>query len=63
MRIEFLPWYQPGADLVRCSGDEGCGALLMNGDAEVHLKWHERIERMRQTSPKKGTHDPLDMPS
>lgn len=54
MRIEFLPWYKPGADLVRCGGDEGCGALLMSGDTEIHLRWHERLERMRQASKKKG---------
>jgi len=40
MKIEFLPWYQPGMPLVRCGGDDGCGALLVEGDAELHRKWH-----------------------
>lgn len=42
--IEFMPWYRPGADLLRCSGDGGCGALIMSGDAEIHVKWHEKVE-------------------
>lgn len=41
--IEFMRWYQPGGELVRCGGDGGCGALVVSGDAEVHLKWHERL--------------------
>lgn len=42
--IEFLPWYQAGSDLVRCGGDDGCGALLVSGDTELHQKWHEKIK-------------------
>lgn len=43
--IEFMPWYTPGeSDLVRCGGDEGCGALLVSGDTEMHLRWHKKME-------------------
>lgn len=38
VKIEFLPWYQPEGQLVRCSG---CAALVVSGDAETHVKWHE----------------------
>lgn len=54
MRIEFLPWYQPGGDLVRCGGDDGCGSLIVEGDIEVHRRWHERIVRLTLTTPRKG---------
>lgn len=45
--IEFMPWYEGGASLLRCSGDDGCGALLSSGDTELHIKWHRRIESNR----------------
>lgn len=44
MKIEFLPWYQPNQNMLRCGGDGGCGALLVSGDAELHTKWHTRID-------------------
>lgn len=44
VKIEFLPWYEPGAGMVRCGGDEGCGALLIEGDAPLHRRWHQRVE-------------------
>lgn len=43
--IEFMPWYHVGSTLLRCSGDRGCGALVVSGDTEVHLRWHEEIGR------------------
>lgn len=42
--IEYLPWYHPGAEFLRCAGDGGCGALVVEGDIEVHNRWHEKIE-------------------
>lgn len=42
--IEFMPWYEGGATLLRCGGDGGCGALLSSGDTELHTRWHKRIE-------------------
>lgn len=44
MKVEFFPWYEAGASLLRCSGDAGCGALLVSGDTEVHMKWHKRLD-------------------
>jgi len=41
--IEFLPYYQPGAQLLRCLS---CSALLVSGDVETHTKWHEEIDRL-----------------
>jgi hypothetical protein len=43
--IEFMPWQAYGVYLLRCGGDGGCGALLVEGDTEVHQRWHERIEK------------------
>jgi hypothetical protein len=45
MKIEYLPWYSPGENLMRCGGDMGCGALLVAGDTELHTKWHKRLYR------------------
>lgn len=42
--IEFLPWYVTGASMVRCEGDDGCGTLLLEADAEKHVKWHKKVE-------------------
>lgn len=39
--IEFLPWYGPGEGFTRCSG---CGSLVMLGDQETHVKWHEDVK-------------------
>lgn len=39
--IEYLPFYQPGTQLVRCLS---CCSLVASGDTETHAKWHERIE-------------------
>lgn len=44
--IEYMAWYEPGTTLVRCGGDDGCGALLVNGDTELHTSWHNRLTRM-----------------
>lgn len=41
--IEFQPWYNAGQQLVRCGGDSGCGALLLDGDAELHTQFHEKV--------------------
>lgn len=49
MKIEFMPWYQPGSPLLRCGGDEGCGALLVEGDTELHTKFHERVDKPKFT--------------
>lgn len=38
--IEFVPWYQSGSALVRC---QECGAVVVEGDTELHTKWHEGI--------------------
>lgn len=39
--IEFMPWYQPGTQLMRCLS---CGSLVASGDTEIHAEWHERLE-------------------
>lgn len=44
--IELMPWYKPGESLLRCGGEDGCGALLIAGDAEVHARWHQRVKRI-----------------
>lgn len=38
--IEFMPWYQTGAQMLRC---QECGTLLVDGDTEVHVRWHEKV--------------------
>lgn len=43
--IEYLPWYHPGAEFLRCAGNGGCGALIVEGDIEVHNKWHAKVEK------------------
>lgn len=48
--IEFQPWYQAGQQLVRCAGDGGCGALLLDGDIEVHQRLHDRIEEVHRAA-------------
>lgn len=35
---EYLPWYQPNQNFVRCSA---CGCVVLSGDTEVHTHWHE----------------------
>lgn len=49
--IEFQPWYQSGQQLVRCAGDDGCGALLLDGDADLHMKFHERVTPTEKEIP------------
>lgn len=39
--IEYVPWYHPGSQLLRCLS---CAALVVEGDIELHNKWHVRIE-------------------
>lgn len=48
--IEYMPWYQPGSDLMRCGGDDGCGALVVEGDLELHSKFHRGIERTERAA-------------
>ena len=43
MAIEFMPMYVPATEMVRCAGDDGCGALLISGDAEMHQNWHDKV--------------------
>ena len=38
--IEYIPWYNPGASLVRC---QSCGAMVVDGDTELHTDWHSRL--------------------
>lgn len=40
MEPEYLPWYSPGSQLVRCLD---CASLLVSGDAEVHTRWHASL--------------------
>lgn len=42
--IEFMPWYEAGRAMVRCGGDGGCGAVLVDGDTDLHRKFHKRID-------------------
>lgn len=39
---EYLPWYHPGSDMLRCSK---CASLIVEGDIETHTKWHQNLER------------------
>jgi hypothetical protein len=55
MKVEFHPWYQPGQQLVRCSGDDGCGCLLAEGDVQLHMKWHEKVDRMTSPWKRRGS--------
>lgn len=41
--IEFLPWYATGEPALRCDGKDGCGALVMGGDVDRHIRWHGRV--------------------
>lgn len=59
-QIEFMPWYQPGSEMMRCGGDDGCAALLIEGDIEVHRKWHEKVERSE--GQLKGLQNRIDNP-
>lgn len=43
MALEFMPWYGTAEQMVRCGGDDGCGALLMDGDTSLHQKWHDMV--------------------
>lgn len=37
---EYIPWYHPGSELLRCLL---CGALLVSGDTDIHTAFHERV--------------------
>lgn len=37
MSVKYVPWYNPGAPVVRCMK---CAAMLTAGDTDVHTKWH-----------------------
>lgn len=52
--IEFQNWYMTGQQIVRCGGDGGCGALLLDGDTDVHVKFHEEVTRAADLSRKAG---------
>lgn len=41
---EYIPWYEPAGQLVRCLD---CGSLLSSGDTELHSKWHSRVYLMQ----------------
>ena len=57
MKIEFMPWYEAGTALFRCGGDGGCGALLVSGDAELHIRWHRNIERLEKRLDRPADHE------
>jgi hypothetical protein len=48
VKIEFMPWYEAGESILRCGGDDGCGAMLVSGDTEVHMKHHKRIDSIEE---------------
>jgi hypothetical protein len=42
--IEFMPWPHNVLYPLRCGGNGGCGALIVEGDIEVHMRWHQNVK-------------------